>query len=78
MNTELEKAFAAAGRGWLSFAEVSALPIIKTDLAFDKAERAAVRRRAEAKGDKAHELLNSCNFDPALVREWVNDYGVRA
>lgn len=60
------------------FLEFASLPVSKADLASDATEARNSAIRAYAKGDKAHELLNSCNFDLALVRAWVNDYGVRA
>jgi hypothetical protein len=33
--------------------------------------------RAERKGNKARELLNSCIPDPALVTAWAKDYEVK-
>jgi hypothetical protein len=71
MKTTFQKA--------LTLAELAALPVTKANLAHEAAEFAAACRRAEAKGNRAQELLASaeCNPDPALVGAWLKDYGAR-
>lgn len=77
METTFQKACKAAGRSWLSLAEVAALPVSKADLAHEAAEARESAARAYAKGDKARELLNSCLPNPAFVRAWAKDFEVQ-
>lgn len=75
MKTTFQKACEAAKRP-LTLAEVAALPITKADEAAESKEACA---RAQAKGNRAMELLAAaeCNPDPALVAEWAKDFGAK-
>jgi hypothetical protein len=77
MKTTFQRACEAKGRPWLTLAEVAALPITKADLAHDAAAFEEACERAEAKGNRAQDLLASaeCNPDPALVTAWAKDFG---
>lgn len=75
METTFQKACAAAGRP-LRLAEVAALPVTKADISHEAEEFREACARAEAKGNRARELLHSpeCNPDPALVRAMARDF----
>jgi hypothetical protein len=61
------------------FLEFTRLPLAKADLARDAEAFKEACERAQRKGDKAMDLLDSpeCNPDPALVREWARDFEVK-
>lgn len=69
MKTTVQKA--------LTLAELAALPVTKADLAHEAKEFAEACARAEAKGDRAQELLTSAECNPALALAWSKDYGGR-
>jgi hypothetical protein len=73
MKTTVQKA--------LTLAELAALPVTKADLAHEAKEFAEACARAEAKGDRAQELLTSAECDPyqnpALALASSEDYGGR-
>lgn len=59
----------------LTLDEWADLPITEDDATAEKAEFLAAQARAEAKGNRALDLLNACIPNPAEVMAWANDYG---
>jgi hypothetical protein len=57
--------------------QFASLPVSKAELAHEAEEFREAVKRANTKGNKALELLNSCLPDPALVTAWAKDYEVK-